>query len=151
VRGKPSTTEHINEFIKMDAPGSISPATSAQGQMAVDFKSDLNPFDFIPFESGSFDLAIESFSETNGSLSPKANSVQNLHEAGNNFASTELPSGSSNIHSETRPRAKRNPKAPTKKDNDWKRVRGMLTQLYPTEKLEVVMQEIKDKYGFEAT
>jgi hypothetical protein len=135
----------------MDAPGSKSPATSAQRQMAADLQSDLNPFDFIPFESGSFDLTIESFSETDGSFSPKANSVQNVHEAGSDLACTELPSGSSNVHPATRPRAKRNPKAPTKKDNDWRMVRGMLTQLYPTEKLEVVMQKIKDTYGFEAT
>lgn len=137
----------------MDLPQLISPAGGAQGQIIdVNLGFDLNSFNVRPFEFDSFDLAtLELPAETNGSLPPKANGIQNLHEARDYLARGELPSSSSYVHSIARPRTKRNRKAPTKKDKDWKPVRGMLTQLYPTEDLDVVMQKIKDKCGFEAT
>ena len=136
----------------MDVAQPICLATSVPDLMDVDFGPGPNSFALSPFECGSFDIAmIESPTETNGSLSPKPNGVEHLHEAGNDLASVKPPAGSTEVYLATRLKRKRNRKAPTKKDKDWKRVRGMLTELYPTEKLEVVMQKIKEKYGFEAT
>jgi hypothetical protein len=70
-----------------------------------------------------------------------ARACEYLHQAGNDLASTRP----------ARPKQKRNRKAPTKKDQDWKEVTDMLAELYPKEKLKVVMVKIKEKYGFEAT
>ena len=137
---------------KMDVAQPICPATSVPDLMDIDLGPSHNSFALSPFECGSFDLAtIESPAETNGSLSPKANGIEHLHEAGNDLASIEPPAASTEVNLAARPKQKRNRKAPTKKDKDWQRVRGMLTELYPSEKLEVVMQKIKEKYGFEAT
>ena len=136
----------------MDLPQPISPAISAQGLMAIDLGFAPNYFGLGPSECGTFDLAvIDSPGETNESVTPKANGIENLHEAGSDFASTEPPTDSTGVNLAARPKRKRNRKAPTKKDKDWKRVRDMLIDLYPREKLEVVMQKIKEKYGFEAT
>ena len=64
-----------------------------------------------------------------------------MAETRNDLASTGLAG----------PKRKRNKKSPTKKNEDWAKVRGMIIELYPKESLKVVMEKIKKEYGFEAT
>jgi hypothetical protein len=130
----------------------INSANVGHTNIDVDLGSEFDALGFRPMEAVPFDLAIlKGPGGTNESLAPEADGAQVSHEAMNDFARAEVPSGSFNAYSAAGRKMKRKQKSPTKRDRDWKEVSGLLSELYPTEDLDVVMKEIKDKYGFEAT